>query len=305
MDLLKFCAIIIGFYSITLYAATANEEVKVEMRSHGYTLGDVISMKVTFALSPHEKIDIDSLPLAGRVAPWLDIQSIRMEQHQQDVILLVDWQIFATVEIAQTLQTPEITLKTTGQKGRNIVIPKQAFYYSPVLPMPPLKEINRRANSPAPLFDATQPLLIAFVCFTFSVLFWIFRLWLLDKLPWLPYQLGPMAHLVRNFRKQVDLKTEGFTKDQLRNIHGALNQSAGCSLYPDNLSTLFQQAPYFEPERKRIEQFFNDSWTSFYHGNCATHKIDMPQTLAWIQRIAIAERLYWRHQQSAVVPRRL
>jgi hypothetical protein len=266
-------------------------DMVITMRDSGYTLGDKIQMVATFTLPAQQTIAEESLPLVGRVSPWLDIQALAIKQNKQRVQLKLTWQIFATVEIAQPLKTPELILKTAGKEPQTIIIPAQSFYYSPVLPMPPLKDINRRANLVPPSVDTAKPFYYFSACcglFLFCGLLW---LWLTDSLPWIPFQPKPMTKLVRQLKSQ----STGLTRSQLREIHAALNQCAGVSLYPDNLSQLFHRAPYFANEEASVTQFFNQSWSQFYADKpSAQPTIDLKATQQWVQRVAIAERLFGR-----------
>jgi len=266
-------------------------DMVITMRDSGYTLGDKMQMTAIFTLPAHQTIDEENLPLLGRVNPWLDIQALDIKQHKQRVQVNVTWQIFATVEIAQPLKTPEIILKTASKEPQTIIIPAQTFYYSPVLPMPPLKDIKRRANLVPPIVDTAKQLFYFSACcglFLFCGLLW---LWLTDSLPWIPFQPKPMTKLVRQLKSQ----STGLTRSQLREIHAALNQCAGVSLYPDNLSQLFHRAPYFANEEASVTQFFNQSWSQFYADKpSAQPTIDLKATQQWVQRVAIAERLFGR-----------
>lgn len=286
-------SMLLSYSCVFAYADATVDDMVVTMRDSGYTIGDVIDMTVTFTLPMSQKIDENSLPLVGRVRSWLDIQSIQVTQHQQLVRLKMRWQLFASVEIAQRLKTPEIVLKTTGKPVQTIIIPQQTFYYSPVLPMPPIKDIKRRANLAPPSFDTAEPAIYFSVCFGLFFLCGFLWLWLKNRLTWLPYQAGPMAQLLRKLKRTTS--STGFNEQQLRDIHAALNESAGVSLYPHNLSRLFTHAPYFSNEINNVIQFFNQSWTHFYKdATLQPEPIDVTSTKQWIQRVAIAEQLFIR-----------
>lgn len=281
-------------------AETVANNMTVSMRDSGYTMGDTLDMTATFTLPVGHEIDEESLPLVGRVNYWLDIQSLDFQskdmQQEQQVKLHIKWQLFATVEMAQQIKTPEIVLKTTGEKPQKIIIPQQAFYYSPVLPMPPLKDIDRHPDLTPPDFDTAQPLKKLSLCLGLFVIAGLAWLWLKDLLPGLPRAAGPMTQLAR----QLKSKSTHFTTAQLRDIHTALNKSAGVSLYPNNLSQLSQNAPYFAGEQENVTQFFNQSWAQFYRneetvtGSVETKGVETTAHLSWIKRVAMAERLFRR-----------
>jgi hypothetical protein len=275
-------------FTVLAFAQTSTPEPMVTMRDSGYTMGDKIEMTALFTLPANQTIDEGSLPLVGHIKPWLDIQAIAFIQNKQDVRLHVTWQLFATVEIAQQLKTPEIVLKTKGKTPQAIIIPQQAFYYSPVLPMPPLNNIKRRPNRLPAAFDTSQPLVFLAVCMGLFFICALGWLWIKDLLPWLPYQPGPMMRLASKLKKQ----STALTLSQLRDIHTALNQCAGISLYPENLSQLFKRAPYFACEETNITQFFHQSWSVFYPDKQSPPPIiDVAHTIEWIQHVALSERI--------------
>jgi mxaA protein len=73
----------------------------------------------------------------------------------------------------------------------------------------------------------------------------------------------------------------------LRDLHGALNRSAGETLYPSTLSRLFDRAPYLAPLRGEIERVFVASWRRFYGRGDAPAPANV---LATLQRAADRER---------------
>jgi len=277
-------------------AASVAQDLQVQMVDSGYTMGDTIAMQASFALAKGETIDPDSLPVAGRVRPWLDIVAVDMSQAGQVVTLNMVWQLFATVEIAQQLSTPPVVLKTAGNQAQQIKIPSQVFYYSPVLPLPPLKNIKRRANQPPPAFDTAMPMLKFIGC---AVLFGLLAMvwaWIHDALPWLPFKPGPMTQLARVLKPAASQNT-ALDQAQLKQVHQALNASAGKSLYADDLMPLIRNAPYFASVQTKVAAFIQHSWQHFYAPSHA-QPIHVNDVYDWVKEVAMAERLF--RKQSKV-----
>lgn len=280
--------------------------VLVKMRDSGYTMGDFINMQVEISLPENHKIDSESLPLTGRVKPWLDLHTIKIHQKANDKVHLeLIWQIFASVEIAQTLKTPEVTLKTLAKKPQNIQIPAQSFYYSPVLPYP-LGEVSRRPDLPPDQFDERTPRFWTLILLGLCALGALLCLWFKDLLPWWPYHPGPMTKLARSLKRKAGNELQ---INDLRNIHAALNATANESLYPHTLANLFIRAPYLESEKAAIGQFFNASWLHFYAPKSLTNitdssaKIDLKATMNWIQNAALSERIFRRNASRKAASR--
>lgn len=266
------------------------QHLQVQMVDSGYTMGDKIAMQATFELGKGEEIDPDSVPLAGRVRPWLDITEVDLAQSGQMVNLKVVWQLFATVEIAQQLSMPPIVLKTIGKHTHSLQIPPQTFYYSPVLPLPPLKDIKRRASQPPPAFDTTTPVIKLIICAVLLSVLALVWAWMRDALPWQPFRPGPMTQLARALKSPAHQNTT-LDQIQLKQIHQALNASAGESLYIDDLNPLINNAPYFSSVQSQVSAFVQASWQHFYAPTKA-EPIQANSVYAWVKEVACAERIY-------------
>lgn len=273
-----------GLLLLLALPASAEPVVTVQMRDTGYTLGDLINTEVTIRLDRDAEIAPDSLPPAGRVTPWLELREARLQQSGWVARLDLTWQVFATVESPLLLKLPAIELKLKGEKPQAVVIPAQSFHLSPVLPNP-LENTEPRPNRPPFLFDEQAPLLGAAACALLLLLSLLGWLWLVDRLPGLPRFPGPFTRLARQLRRHQG----GLDRQALRDIHAAMNQAAGETLYPDSLPHLFVRAPYLEPVRTELERFFLVSWRHFYENGLAVpHR---GQTLIWVEQAARAERM--------------
>ncbi len=250
-------------------AAAAGDEIPVEvtLRDTGYMLGDLLDEHVAVQVSGGMRIDPASLPLPGRVTPWLEVRSAelgaRRDSAQQVVIT---YQIFAESEQAVRAALPEFRLSVLdGGDVRRVTVPARTFLLSPSLP-PSLTDQDRELRpSLAPallpqsgvIAGAVASLLLAFACAGYL-------LWRYDRLPFLPYAPGPLSRAWRRWRRaRPGLEPERHAA-LLRDMHAALSGSAGETLYPSTLDRLFLRAPYLAPLRERIEAVFDESWRSFY-----------------------------------------
>lgn len=286
-------------------------KVNVTMRDNGYTLGDTIAMQAEFNLAKGLVFDPNSVPLKGPVNNWLDLRDATMMESKNlddSSYIRIDftWQIFGTVEHAQMLKIPAIALQTlaptTGNtKPLTITIPAQGFNLSPVLP-PTITEKKHRPHAPPLSFDTRTPLTIGLLCLGLSLLCGTLWLWLMDKIVWWPRNPGPITQLNRQLNKtgvlnKTDIAQQtNFSPAHLRAIHKALAESAGQSLYPNTLDHLFENAPYLAQEKPAITQFFNATWQQFFTNN--HQAIQVKDTLAWVKRAAIAERLFRASQDK-------
>ena len=293
---------------------SADVNVTVNMRDHGYTLGDIITMHAEFTLEQGYIFDLNSVPLKGPINAWLDLRDVTTNKEiltddREFISLDFTWQLFGTVNEAQIIKIPAIILQTLSIEVADderepliITIPEQGFYLSPVLPEQITSEDAVRPIIAPPRFDEATPLKLAWLCLGLAILLGLLWLWLEDRIKWLPRHPGAMTLLARQLREQDVAKQRQLTADDLRTIHAGLAGSAEQSLYPNTLGILFEKAPYLSVDEEMITQFFDDSWRIFHEGNAQNLTIPVADTMAWIKRAAVSERLF-RHtaRKSKVV----
>jgi mxaA protein len=241
----------------------------VSLRATGYLLGDLIDERVDLTLPDRFSVDADSLPLPGRVAPWLEVRRARLERGdgRNAASVIVTYQIFAEVEQVARVPIPSFKLRLRGGgQNRVVTVPEKLFLLSPALP-PVLADEDRELKpsarpQPLPLAEAAGLIVIGIVG---ALACAAYLLWAHDRLPFLPRSPGPFARLWRRWRRRGRHElSEADRRSLLREWHAALNQSADETLYASTLPRVFIRAPYLEPLRAEIEQQFERSWRSFY-----------------------------------------
>ena len=259
---------IVVLVAIADMAIAAEPEVNVSLRDTGYMLGDLLDEHVEVSLPNGMHIDPESLPLPGRVAPWLEVRHAALEPARAgSQALVVTYQIFAETEAATQAPLPEFRLRLRGTDGtQDIAVPSRPFLLSPALPQTLTDKDRELRPSPEPeRVREAGALAGALASFAVALVAAGYLLWRYDFLPFLPYAPGPLLRAWRSWRRrsQRDLTDDEETA-LLRDLHGALNQSAGETLYPSTLPRLFDRAPYLAPLRAEIERIFAASWQRFY-----------------------------------------
>lgn len=262
--------------SAAVSAASDPVQPIVTLRDSGYLLGDLIEERVDLTLPDGFSLDPDSLPLPGRVAPWMEVRTARIEQGAQagEQSVVVKYQIFAEVEQAERVPIPAFKLRARdGRQTRVIEVPAKSFLLSPALPAT-LSDEDRELKPAAPpqllpIHDAVAGFVLGMIA---AAACGAYLLWAYDRLPFFPRAPGPFARLWRRYRRRtralVRRRQQSWSQDDgialLHAWHAALNLSAGETLYPSTLPRLFASAPHLVPLRERIEQLFERSWQSFY-----------------------------------------
>jgi mxaA protein len=266
----------------------------VTLRDSGYLLGDLLEERVALSLPPGSSVDPDSLPLPGRVAPWMEVRAARIEHGGQPGVqnVIVRYQIFAEVEQAERVPIPAFKLRVRdGAQTRVVEVPAKSFMLSPALPSALTDEDRELKPEAAPkLLPVTTAVTGVALGALAAVVCAAYLLWAHDRLPFLPRAPGPFARLWRSWRRRG---RRGLSDDDglalLHAWHAAMNLAAGETLYPSTLPRLFVSAPYLEPLRDRIEGLFERSWQSFY-GPAASTAPAGPELLEMLRLAAERER---------------
>ena len=251
----------------TFSSMAAAPEVAVSLRDTGYMLGDLIEERIDVALPAGTRIDPDSVPLPGRVAPWLEVRHTELAPPRAGSQTLgVTYQIFAEAEEATRAPLPEVHLRLRGADARELTVPSRSFLLSPALPATLVDKDRELRPSPDPEHVPESPAITgALASLAVALVAAAYLLWRYDRLPFLPYAPGPLLRAWRSWRRR---SRRALTDEEetvlLRDLHGALNESAGETLYPSTLQRLFDRAPYLAPLRAEIERVFVASWQRFY-----------------------------------------
>ena len=268
-------------------------QVNVTLRDSGYLLGDLLEERIEVQLPASASIEAESVPLPGRVAPWLEVRRTRLEprQAQGSQAFVVTYQIFAEVDEARRVPLPAFKFRVRdGERVRVVDVPAQSFLLSPGLPSSLTDEDRELRPSPPPR-ELPQGRLIAAALASLAVALAcaIYLLWRYDRLPFLPHAPGPLARAWRRWRRRKGEWSDADQTALLRDMHAALNGSAGETLYPSTLQRLFERAPHLLPLRAQIEALFDASWARFYGAGDA---ISLPpaSVLAMLRDAADRER---------------
>lgn len=278
--------------------------VKVEMRHHGYQLGDLLTQKIRLHLPQGMTLDTHSLPLAGPVKPWLDLADIQYQPGKQGGELTLVWQMFATVEQAQPLTLPELPLiaRHTADVGKskvvNLHIPATPFYYSPVLGAE-ARQTERLPSRPPLLYATSLWQWLTAVGAAISVCLLLLALWVQDRLLAVPFRPGPLTRLYRQWSRTGALAmSHDKTEIQAHQLYMALCESAGQRLYRHNVHTLYVQAHYLQAHHAPIRAFLAHYWQQRYGTDSDAAGV-YSDVSAWLTSAAWLERLHRRAQRQA------
>jgi mxaA protein len=286
-------AIAVFAFAILPGIVRADERVGIAttLRDTGYLLGDLLDERVEIRLPAGAEIDAGSLPLPGRVAPWLEVRRTSLTPRDAAGLqtLIVTYQIFAETEAAARVPIPEFPLRLRGGTAPAVTVPAESFLLSPALPAVLTDKDRELRPSPAPRpLPRAKWIAAAFASLVIAIASSLYLLWRFDLLPFLPHSPGPIARTWRRWRRRHPTSADE-QRALLRELHAALNGSAGETLYPSTIGRLFARAPFLVPLRERIETVFAASWNLFY-GSGDGVELSTPNVLALLREAADRER---------------
>lgn len=245
-------------------------QLQTQMRDTGYVLGDRLQQRIDIRVPDGARLVAESVPRLGRVNNWLELRELQVEPDRGGYTLRLSYQMFGAVESAMQLAIPPFSLRfdeaAHPQTPTTIAIPPQPFYQSPVLPatLGDTDREPRKTYAPGRVATARWPL-TALASLIAALMLSLYLAWAYDRLPWSPTKPGPLTLLFRDLRRRGPIAPEaGAYRDLLRQLHGALNRSAGQTLYLDNLPLLFERAPYLQPLHAEFDSLFRHSRRVFY-----------------------------------------
>lgn len=257
----------LGLAPLLSVAARAGDVVHPtveEPRAFGYRLGDVLTQRI---LLPAGESDAGSVapPSIGRAGAWLERRPARFETDADGRRWMVlDYQVVNVAPSLTKIALPALTLTTASGATLQIaewplsigpITPAEAFNAGDLLLMQPDRQ--------APLLP-TAPLRrqasIALGLFLLTLLSWA-GWWLWRN--WHESARLPFARAWRQMRR-LDEPNVDTSADAWLCLHHALNETAGHVIHAGSLPSLFTRAPYLQPLRGQLEQFYQQSTTRFF-----------------------------------------
>ena len=263
--------------SFTLPAASQTPVVKEfevqTPRTFGYVIGDVFRQRVHLELYPPYRLEIESLPLRGRINRWLEIRSTVLErpgaQGASVYDIDLDYQIFNAPLKLQQLSTPARSLSVGGPDGpMELPIPEWTFSVAPIVSTQgygnELPWAVRPARPPPPMPVAPHLWRAALAGALLAIVI-IYLCWLRWGVPLMARANRPFARAYRDLRRlNRRALDESVYQLALRRLHGAFNETAGRALFADQLAAFHSSHPRFRGLEHAIDGLFAESRSVFF-----------------------------------------
>jgi len=243
----------------------------VPVRAFGYSIGDRVERRVDLWLAPPWSLTQGSLPTPGRQSPWFDLVQItstsEAAKNGTHVELRFVYQLLNSPVQPTALLLPRVGLKFEGgpQPVERYVPPVDVFA-SPLLPpaaagstLDAMRDDRKPELIPVENF---RQRLTVYGLVAAAILAWMLVAQQLAS--W--RRAGPFARACRELRSLARGPSDvARAETAMRVVHRALDETAGHTVFVDNVDTLFESA-HRAPLRARTLAFLDRSRQRFFAG---------------------------------------
>lgn len=253
-------------------------------RPFGYVIGDTLVQQITIKADPGAVLDEKSLPKIGRINAWLELRSAQVSGNSAASD--------GHYDITLTYQLPNSPLEI-----KTLELPAQKFLFNHVgkvseaktsewpvtlAPITPEEVLARdglealRPDLPPPGIDTSGYRLRIFAyaaALAAILLYWAHRYF---GLPFLAGRRRPFTLAYRDIGKLQGLPAESAFTQAMARLHLALNQTAGRSLFAENIDQFLAKHPSRDRLTPLTQQFFALSRQEFFATGATTAQRSLP-----------------------------
>jgi len=255
------------------------------VRSFGYSIGDRIERRIDVQAAPPWTLTRTGLPALGRQNAWFDLVEVAYQPvpdvaGTQGQVRLV-YQLLNSPVQPTVLQLPRFTLKFEGGAApvERDVAPVDVFA-APLLPEQAAGstlDATRADRKPAPIpVEQFENRITAYALAAAFVIAWM----LIARHVAQRRRAAPFVRACRELRRIAHAPhATGRDAEAMRVVHRALDETAGRTVFLDNVETLFAR-PHRAPLRERTTTFLARSREQFFAGLGDPLSIDELRDLA-------------------------
>ncbi|HUL65045.1 MAG TPA: hypothetical protein VLW55_10555 [Burkholderiaceae bacterium] len=254
-------------------------------RSFGYTVGDRVERRIEITTTPPWSLAQASLPKPGRVNAWFDLSQLSLQSHPQPTgtrtELRLVYQLLNSPAQPTVLLLPRVALRFEGgaQPAEHEVAPAEVFA-APLLPAAAEKstlDALRADRKPESIpVEALQRRLIIYPVAAALLLLSV----LVARQFAQRRRAGPFVRACRELRRIAHAPADANRgASAMRVVHRALDETAGHSVFLDNVDSLFATA-HRAPLRERTRAFLARSREQFFAGTGDALPLDELRDLA-------------------------
>jgi mxaA protein len=265
-----------------------------EPRAFGYTVGDVVSRRITLQVPAGLRLDEDSLPRAGARGRALELQRVVLHKSLGGVpqALQLDYQVFLAPREVRVLEMPPIELRFAGSpRPQTVRVDAWPVTVAPLAPPEPssregLGEMRPDREPPRIEAGAARIRLAVEAGAALLLLGYLANVYLV--LPWSTQRRRPFARAWKTLKALPPRPDAAQRRGAFQRVHAALNESAGEVVFEAGLDRFVTLRPRFAALRDDLLRFFADSRAEFFAGG--DERVDARWLVAFCRRCRDIER---------------
>ena len=264
-------------------------------RDYARVMGEILNCEIRVAVEPGVELETAALPQPGvAVSDFLELRALRWTRQSlaAETIYRISlaYQVFKGVRDAETVTVPALPLRLShGGQSLEAAAPAWDFTLTPIIPPRTADEaVVLRGDWPPPSDADPAPRRWLWICLAGLAGGGAYagrRLGLLRR------RAPPFRRAARAINQLARRPADAENWRQgLREIHAALNETAGHGVFSGQLDGFLAAKPGYAAARPELEQFFRLSERLFF--NCAAeHAGDYPwpQLKTLCRKLAAAE----------------
>jgi mxaA protein len=232
----------------------------------------VVQRHIRIETPPGRRLDLASLPPVGRRGKSLELRDVRWTEGgwfgAPGHTLTLDYQVFVSPTEVRTIEMPPLTLRFDGgPRPEDLRIDAWPMTLAPlapaeVSPRTGLGELRPPAATPA--IDTTSAVTRRGICAALALLGlgYLVRVYLVA--PWWSARHRPFANAWQALRRSGTGATTPSRQQAYRQLHRALDLTAGEVVFEQGLSRFLAAHPRYVPLRAELGEFFARSRAEFF-----------------------------------------
>lgn len=251
-------------------AVAAEPDIRAELsapRDFGYVMGDLIEHSIEVSVPKGYVLETEFLPKPGAFDEWLDVRAVDWREDRNGDTgryrIRVTYHLFKGVRNSEKAGIPPLPIRFRGPQPLEVKAPAWEFTVIPIIP-PQLDDerIGLRGPLPAPLAPTQEHRARLFgygggMLAAGAVLVWL--------------RHARMRHAAPFARALVDVKAllhgapgPDRYRDAVRRLHRALDETAGHTVFADQVDAFLARHPAFSGLRDELAHFFALSQCLFF-----------------------------------------
>ncbi|CAN5698312.1 hypothetical protein BH11PSE8_BH11PSE8_47980 [soil metagenome] len=270
-------AVVLGVGQVTAAGLAQADPLQLsvtasEPRAYGYLLGDVVTRTIEVHVPQGLVLDESSVPLPGARGKAIELRTVARRSSAESGgrrhDLTLQYQVFLSPTQTRTLETPTFTLRFTGQpRPQELRIEGWPITVSPIMPLEAsprrgLGDLQPDAPPPSIATSAPRHRLIAYAAMALLLSAYLAHVYI--GLPFWARTRRPFTMAWRSLRGSSVSRSPDRSGEAYRQLHEALNRTAGEVVFEGGVERFVATQPRFAPLREDIATFFAKSRQHFF-----------------------------------------